>query len=74
MSQQTFFWFVHARNPLTKENVGLAVSAFTARSARVQARKTLGMVFVIESVDAVADAHAWVVNFTWKPRPTEAVA
>lgn len=64
--RQAQFWFVHAR--VGREDVALAVAAFTERSARVQARKTLGADSEIEGVTAVPYAHAWVVNLGWQSR------
>jgi len=62
MPDVTKFWFVRARRDGEPE-VCLAVAAFTARSARVQARKQLGPEFVIEEPAPVCYAHAWVIDF-----------
>jgi hypothetical protein len=64
MSEQPSFWFVEAH--VGKEHVGLAVAAFTERSARVQARKRIGRDAVIAGVSPVRYAHAWVINFGWR--------
>lgn len=63
MTIQARFWFVHARRD--GAYVALAVAAYTALSARRQARKCLGPEFVIEEVNSVANAHAWVINLGW---------
>ena len=62
MPDVTHFWFVRARRDGEPE-VCLAVAAFTARSARVQARKQLGTDFVIEDPVPVCYANAWLIDF-----------
>ncbi len=62
---QTLFWFVHAN--YGAKGVCFAVAAFTERSARVQARKQLGPKGVITDVQPVPYAHAWPIDFMWRP-------
>lgn len=68
MKQQAHFWFVHAK--VGNQAVNLAVSAFTERSARIQARKRLGLGkdVVIDEASRVIYAHAWVINHGWFPK------
>lgn len=66
MKEQPRFWFVHAR--VDGKPVHLAVAAFTALSARRQARRTLGPKQAIEGVAPVNYAHAWVIDIGWSYR------
>jgi len=61
-TKQALFWFVHSRRDGLE--TCLAVAAFTARSARVQARKRLGPDSEILGVSPVAYAHAWVIELS----------
>jgi len=65
MREQARFWFVHSR--LDGRETCLAVAAFTARSARVQARKRLGPDSEILEVSPVEYAHAWIIDFGFVP-------
>ena len=64
MKPQCWFWFVHAKGG--SQDVGLAVAAFTERSARRQARKQLGPAFEIGPISAVGYAHAWPIDVGWR--------
>lgn len=62
---QALFWFAHAK--LGREDVSMAVAAFTERSAKMQVRKRLGKQGVIERISPVPYAHAWVMQLCWTP-------
>lgn len=63
MKEQARFWFVHAKHGGI--SINLAVSAFTERSARMQARKRLGPSCMIVEANPVVFAHAWVIDHGW---------
>lgn len=61
MDKQARFWFGYARRDGV--SIGLAVAAFTERSARLQVRKLLGASARIE-LSPMRYAHAWKIDFS----------